>query len=150
MIEEVATALARLSQRGWFTGDDEPVFPGVQKLRRIDALLDEVEYSEALDEEVAVAGYMDRSALRKRYKAALKRAELRPIRFHDLRHTFGSLVINSANPVEVQAWMGHADARTTARYLHHKSRAGEAKRIAAAFAIEPYAPSRSKAGSATR
>ena len=44
-------------------------------------------------------------------------------------------MINEANPVEVQAWMGHADARTTARYLHHKSRAGEAKRIAAAFAV---------------
>jgi integrase len=135
MVEEVATALAKLGQRGWFTGDDDPVFPGVHTMQRIEALVDEEDLDDALGDVVDAVGHMDRSALRKRYKAALKRAGLRALRFHDLRHTFGSLVINEANPVEVQAWMGHADARTTARYLHHKSRAGEAKRIAAAFAV---------------
>jgi integrase len=35
------------------------------------------------------------------------------LRFHDLRHTFGSLAITRANIVEVQAWMGHADIQTT-------------------------------------
>ena len=35
--EEVATqALAKLWQRGWFTGDGEPVFPGVQKTMQRD------------------------------------------------------------------------------------------------------------------
>jgi integrase len=82
-----------------------------------------------------VGGFMDRSALRRRFKEARDRAELRPLRFHDLRHTFGTLVINAANPVEVQAWLGHADGRTTQRYLHYKSRAGEAQRIAAAFSV---------------
>src|SRR5436190_21741252 len=33
----------------------------------------------------------------------------------------------------VQAWMGHADQRTTARYLHYKERVDEADRLAAAF-----------------
>jgi integrase len=32
---------------------------------------------------------------RRRYKAALKRAGLRDLRFHDLRHCFGSLAINA-------------------------------------------------------
>jgi integrase len=58
---------------------------------------------------------------------------LRRLRFHDLRHTFGSLAINVASIVQVQAWMGHADIQTTMRYLHHKSRADDAKLLSAAF-----------------
>ena len=37
--------------------------------------------------------YLDGSALRRRYKKALKHADLRALRFHDLRHTFGSIAI---------------------------------------------------------
>jgi integrase len=50
-----------------------------------------------------------------RYGKALERAGLRPLRFHDLRHTFGTLAITRADIVEVQAWMGHADVKTTMR-----------------------------------
>jgi len=46
---------------------------------------------------------------------------LRRVRFHDLRHTFGSLAINVASIVQVQAWMGHADIKTTMRYAHLES-----------------------------
>jgi integrase len=35
--------------------------------------------------------------------------------------------------VQVQAWMGHADIKTTMRYLHHKSRADDARLLSAAF-----------------
>ena len=78
-------------------------------------------------------GYLDGSALRRRYKRARDAAGLRPLRWHDLRHTFGSLAINYASIVQVQAWMGHADIKTTMRYLHHKSRADEAKVLSQAF-----------------
>jgi integrase len=78
-------------------------------------------------------GYMDPSALRRRYVKAVAAAGLPPLRFHDLRHTFGSLAINYASIVQVQAWMGHADIKTTMRYLHHKSRADEAKVLSQAF-----------------
>lgn len=61
--------------------------------------------------------YLDGSALRRRYKKALKAAKLRPLRFHDLRHTFGSIAIDQATIVQVQAWMGHADVQTTMK-LH--------------------------------
>lgn len=44
---------------------------------------------------------MDSSALRRRYVAALKRADLRALRFHDLCHIFGSLAINYASIVPV-------------------------------------------------
>jgi integrase len=81
-------------------------------------------------------GYADPSALRRRYVQAVAAAGLPPLRFHDLRHTFGSLAINHASIVQVQAWMGHADIKTTMRYLHHKSRADEAKVLSQAFRTE--------------
>ncbi len=47
---------------------------------------------------------MDGSALRRRYVAALRRTGLRVLRFHDLRHTFGTLAIRGAESiVELQA-----------------------------------------------
>lgn len=76
---------------------------------------------------------VDGSAVRRRYHATLDAAGLRRLRFHDLRHTFGSLAINVASIVQVQAWMGHADVKTTMRYLHHKSRADDARLLSAAF-----------------
>jgi integrase len=53
------------------------------------------------------------------YGSALKRAGLRPLRFHDLRHTFGTRMIAKADIRRVQEWMGHADIQTTMRYLHY-------------------------------
>jgi integrase len=47
--------------------------------------------------------------LLKRYKRALRAAGLRPLRFHDLRHTCGTTMIRKADIVRVQTWMGHAD-----------------------------------------
>jgi integrase len=68
-------------------------------------------------------------------RAALKRAGLRELRFHDLRHCLGSLAINVLSIIEVQQAMGHADVKTTMRYLHAKSRGDEARRLAAAFSV---------------
>ena len=80
-------------------------------------------------------GYLDASALRRRFVAARDSAELRPLRFHDLRHSFGSLAARMAeSPRELQEWMGHADLKTTARYTHYRPRGGEAQRLAKAFA----------------
>jgi integrase len=111
MVPELASVLARLMQRDHHAGDEDPLFPGEK-------------------------GYLDGSALRRRYKAAQKRAGLRPLRFHDLRHTFGSLAARmAASTRELQEWMGHADAKTTARYTHYRSRGDEAARLAAAFAV---------------
>lgn len=79
-------------------------------------------------------GYLDGSALRLRYVKALERAGLR-LRFHDLRHTFGTRVIAKADIVRVQEWMGHADIQTTRRYLHFRPQADDAKLVAEAFAL---------------
>jgi integrase len=113
MVPEVAQALARHLQRERFVGPDDFAFVG------------------------GAGRHLDGSALRRRYRESQARAKLRPLRFHDLRHTFGSLAINVGSTIEVQHWMGHADARTTARYLHYKRRSGEARRLAEAFRVAP-------------
>lgn len=109
MVDKVAQALKELKKRGHHTARGDHVF-----VSRDDSPL-------------------DGSALRRRYIATLDAAGLRRLRFHDLRHTFGSLAINVASIVQVQAWMGHADVKTTMRYLHHKSRADDARLLSAAF-----------------
>jgi integrase len=132
MVREVARALSMLSERLW----DEPgalVFPSILWWNR--------RYADDWHTEAAVANeFQDRSALRRRFMKARDRAGLRPLRFHDLRHTFGSLAIRRADPVEVQAWMGHSDLKVTMRYLHHRSRGDEARRLAGAFAPEQLDP----------
>jgi integrase len=108
---DVASALARLGGREHWVGEDDLVFA-----------------SEG-------GGYLDGSALRRRYKAALTRAGLRPLRFHDLRHTFGTRMIAKADIRRVQEWMGHADIQTTMRYLHYAPRNEDAALVAEAFAV---------------
>ena len=81
--------------------------------------------------------YLDGSALRRRYDSALARAGLRPLRFHDLRHTFGTRMIAKADIRRVQEWMGHADIQTTMKYLHYAPREEDAALVDEAFRIEP-------------
>jgi integrase len=86
-------------------------------------------------------GYLDASALRRRYVTAQEKAGIRKLRFHDLRHVFGSTAINRASIIQVQHWLGHADVKTTMRYLHHKSHAADADLLDGAFvAAQPVAP----------
>jgi integrase len=42
-----------------------------------------------------------------------------PLRFHDLRHTFGTIAVQVWPLVDVKAYMGHADVSTTMIYAHH-------------------------------
>ncbi len=81
----------------------------------------------------AGGGPLDGSALRKRFVRAQKAAGVRPRRFHDLRHTFGSLAVRAFDPIAVQSMMGHASLRTTERYLHARPRTADAARLTAAF-----------------
>jgi integrase len=111
MAPDVATALAQLGRREHWVGDDDLVFVG------------------------ELGSYLDGSALRRRYKEALSRAALRPLRFHDLRHTFGTRMIGKADIRRVQEWMGHADITTTMRYLHYAPRSEDAELVAEAFRL---------------
>ena len=111
MAPAVAHALARLWQERPDVTEDELVFPGV------------------------FGEYLDASALYRRYKAVLERAGLRPLRFHDLRHTFGTQIIGNpaVSILQLKEWMGHADIDTTMQYLHFAPRAGDADLVAEAF-----------------
>jgi len=62
---------------------------------------------------------LDGSALRRRFKRARDAAGLRSLRFHELRHTYGSLLAaGGVDLVTIQAAMGHSALSTTSRYLH--------------------------------
>jgi integrase len=112
MAPAVAEALARLAQRDVNTDGDDLVFRGV------------------------AGGYIDASALYRRYKRALRAAGLRDLRFHDLRHTFGTRMIGRASILQVKEWMGHADVDTTMKYLHYAPKSTDAALVAAAFGPE--------------
>src|SRR5262249_7942599 len=80
--------------------------------------------------------HLDSYGLRRPYYAALKRAGLRRLRFHDLRHVFGSAAITRLDPYAVQSYMRHQHDSTTQRYLHHKPRREDAARLADAVGYQ--------------
>jgi integrase len=109
LIDQAAASLDRLSRRGDFTEPADLVFVN------------------------DVGGYLDDRSVRERFYGALKRAGLGhkrheepPLRFHDLRHTFGTLGAQVWPLRDVQAYMGHASITTTERYAHHISKANAA------------------------
>jgi integrase len=115
LADQPAQALARLSQRPMFTRPADLVFCS------------------------RTGEHLDASALRRRYKAARDAAvaenpDMSTLRFHDLRHTFGTLAAQGFDLVNVQAMMGHADSRTTSRYLHARPAAEDAAKLSRIFA----------------
>jgi integrase len=77
---------------------------------------------------------LDGSALRRRYERARDAAQLRPLRWHDLRHTFGSvLVAGGVDLMTVKDAMGHAQLTTTSRYLHARPAHENAAKFTSAF-----------------
>lgn len=57
--------------------------------------------------------------LYRHFQTAAKRVGLRVLRFHDLRHSFGTQAIHVFDIYEVQRMMGHRHLTTTERYLHY-------------------------------
>lgn len=77
---------------------------------------------------------IDRSRLLKRFKAALRRAGVREVRFHDLRHTFGTRMAAAGVPMRtLQEFMGHRDFKTTLIYADYAPSAGEVEVVNHAF-----------------
>ncbi|HWK26343.1 MAG TPA: site-specific integrase [Solirubrobacter sp.] len=107
MMPQVAAVLTALRTREHFTGDDDLVFVNT------------------------VGGPIDGAALYRRYVKAAEAAGLRRLRFHDLRHSFGTMAVREFPITDVQEWMGHADIATTRKYVHYAPRRGAAKRLGA-------------------
>lgn len=62
----------------------------------------------------------------RRFRIILEQNNLPPIRFHDLRHTAGSLLINQGQSVkQVQEFLGHEKASTTLDVYTHLSFEGK-------------------------
>jgi integrase len=106
-----AEALARLGQRDEFTDAEDYVF--CNRLGR----------------------RLDPSAVRRRYKRAVAAAGLRPLKLHGLRHATGSVLARSLPLVTVRDVLGHAELRTTNRYLHSKIDAAAIVAVNAAFGV---------------
>jgi integrase len=101
-----------LSRREHYTGPDDLVFCNVFGRR------------------------LDDSALRRRFRRAQRAAQVRSLRFHHLRHTFGSLLAASGvDVVTIQKAMGHSALTTTSRYLHARPASEQAKAFSAAFRV---------------
>lgn len=123
MADAAASELARLGQRPHFTGADELVFCG------------------------ATGDFIDPATVRKRYARALQRARERDptiprARFHDLRHTFGTVCAREGcDVVSIMRWLGHADLKTTEIYMHYAPKTEQAARLSAFFTGLTQSPS---------
>jgi len=63
--------------------------------------------------------YKRHDSLKQIFNRACKLAKIEGLRFHDLRHTSATRMIeNGANIVAVSRILGHADLKTTMRYAH--------------------------------
>ena len=111
MAPEVADAIARLRQRAHLLGARDLVFLG------------------------RGATHVDANALRKRFHEALERAGLPRIRLHDLRHTFGTIMVSRVDPRTLQHWMGHGSIEVTEMYMAFRDRAEDAARVSDAFRV---------------
>jgi integrase len=82
---------------------------------------------------------MNGNALLKAFQRALAAAGVRRVRFHDLRHTFGTRMAGSGRvPMRtLQEWMGHRDFKTTLIYADYQPNAAEVDVVNAAFSAEP-------------
>jgi integrase len=109
MIDQVVAALDQLSLREEWTGEEDLVFVSPE------------------------GRHIEDSALRRRFYAALKAACLKHIRFHDLRHSFGTLAVQVFPLTDVKAYMGHADIATTMIYVHHVPQVDAAEKLSAAL-----------------
>ena len=96
LADQTATALKRMQDREHFTAPNDLVFLSPTRLP------------------------VDSSKTRKEFLKAAKAAGVKVLRFHDLRHTCGTLLIRALPLSDVQRILGHADIATTQIYLHSK------------------------------
>jgi integrase len=116
-MDDAARALDALSRREHFTGLDDRVFAS-----ETGEVLGEHMFRRTLYVAMDAAG-IDRKSFPAREGFV----------FHDLRHTFGTLAVQVFPLVDVQAYMGHSDIKTTMRYAHHVPKHDAAQRFTAAI-----------------
>lgn len=111
LADQVADELRGHFERSAYRADDDLVFAHPEK-----------------------GAVLDHSDLGRRFKKALVAAGVRSIRFHDLRHTFGTrMAAEGAAPRKLQEWMGHADLKTTQIYTDYEPSDDERELVGKAF-----------------
>jgi integrase len=111
LADRVAVELERHFQRSAYKADDDLVFC-----------------------HPALGTVLDHSDLVRRFKRALRAAGVREVRFHDLRHTFGTRMAAAGVPLRtLQEWLGHRDFTTTLVYADYQPAAAEAELVERAF-----------------
>jgi integrase len=116
LADVTAQALARLGQRDAFIRPGDLVFPN--------------ELGEHLDPSTVRSAYIDA-----RDSVRFDDPDVPALRFHDLRHCFGSRCAAAGiDVVTIQFWMGHANINTTRRYMHFSPRPDDADRLSRVFA----------------
>ena len=114
MASRLARELDLWSKRTLYRGDDELVFAHPLK-----------------------GSPLDRTKVSRRFKAACVDAGVRPVRFHDLRHTFATRLAAAGTPIRtIQEFLGHADFKTTQIYAHYSPSEREVQIVDDAFAQE--------------
>src|SRR4051812_42095873 len=81
---------------------------------------------------------LDRTKASRKFQEACKNAGARVIRFHDLRHTFGTTRAAAGVALRtIQEYMGHADIKTTQIYVHYAPSEHEVEIVNDAFGVKP-------------
>lgn len=87
---------------------------------------------------------LNKAAILRRFRRALEAAQVRQtaLKFHELRHTFGTQMAAAGVPMRtLQEWMGHRDIKTTERYVHYAPKTRDAQLVEAAFSQDTGAAS---------
>lgn len=127
-----------------------PLIPHIEKMLKKRMML-EMQYSQILksDFDRTFDGFVCRDNtgaiitpeyVTRHFKMIIKKFNLRPLRFHDLRHSCASLLLASGVSMKaIQDWLGHSTFNVTANFYSHldyQSRVSSAEVIANALGDE--------------
>lgn len=95
---------------------NKPLFNELLRLRRINEGRNDYVF---LYEDSKTGKLRPVTTVRRAFTMACKRAKIKNLHFHDLRHTVGTrLISRGVDPITVKNILGHANLKTTEIYLH--------------------------------
>lgn len=107
MIPQIGGALDGLSRREHFTAPGDLVFCN------------------------SLGGELDGAGIYNRFQDAARKAGLRKLRFHDLRHACFSMMVQIFPLTDVKVYAGHSNIATTMRYVHYVPKVDAAEKLGA-------------------